>query len=81
MAWIKMIDDDEATGALKTYYEKYGNALEGVDHILKIHSLNPDSLKHHYEMYRHLMVGKSRLSLAQREMIAIVVSKMNACHY
>jgi uncharacterized peroxidase-related enzyme len=81
MAWIKMISEEEARGLLKTYYKKYGDPFEGVDNILRIHSLNPESLKHHYEMYKHLMMGESGLSLMQREMIAVVVSKINACHY
>jgi len=80
MAWIRMIDEDKASGQLKTYYEKYGDA-EGVDNILKIHSLNPESLRGHYELYRHLMFGKSGLSRVQREMIGVVVSKLNDCHY
>ena len=81
MAWIKMISEDDAHGVLKTYYKKYGEPVGGVDNILKIHSLNPDSLKHHYEMYKHLTKGPSGLSRKQREMIAVVVSKINACHY
>ena len=76
-----MIGEEDARGVLKSYYKKYGDPSEGVDNILKIHSLNPDSLKHHYEMYRHLMKGQSGLSRMQREMIAVVVSKINACHY
>lgn len=81
MAWIKMIAEDQATGQLKTYYKKYGDPFEGVDNILKIHSLNPESLRHHYDLYKHLMAGKSGLSRMQREMIAVVVSKLNGCHY
>ena len=81
MAWIKMIAEDQAEGQLRTYYKKYGSPFEGVDNILKIHSLNPESLRHHYELYRHLMTGPSGLSRMQREMIGIVVSKINACHY
>jgi hypothetical protein len=81
MAWIKTINEDDAQGVLKTYYDKYGDPSSGVDEILKIHSLNPDSLRHHYEMYKHLMAGRSGLSRMQREMIAVVVSKINACHY
>jgi uncharacterized peroxidase-related enzyme len=81
MAWIKMIDDDKAAGPLKRYYKKYGDPFSGVDNILKIHSLNPESLRHHYEMYKHLMQGESGLSRMQREMVAVVVSKINGCHY
>jgi uncharacterized peroxidase-related enzyme len=80
MAWIKTIDEDDASGDLGEYYKKYGD-ISGVDNVLKIHSLNPESLKHHYELYEHLMRGPSRLTLAQREMIAVVVSRLNGCHY
>jgi len=81
MAWIKMIREEEAHGFLRSLYKKYGNPFEGVDNILKIHSLNPETLKHHYDFYKHLMTGKSGLSRMQREMIAVVVSVANDCHY
>ena len=81
MAWIRVVDEEHATGYLKSLYKKYGDPFEGVDNILSIHSLNPESLKHHYDMYKHLMAGKSGLSRMQREMIAVVVSQINGCHY
>ena len=81
MAHIKTIEEDKAQGQLKTYYKKYSDPVSGVDNILKIHSLNPESLRLHYEYYKHLMTDASELSRLQREMIAIVVSRINACHY
>jgi len=82
MAWIEMISDtDVRDDYLRSLYEKYGNASEGVDHIIKIHSLNPKSMQLHYDFYKHLMAGRSGLSRMQREMIAVVVSKQNDCHY
>lgn len=80
MAWIRWVEDGDATGALKAYYEE-ARTGRTLDHILKIHSLNPPSLKHHYDLYRHLMRGPSGLSLAEREMIAVVVSQTNDCEY
>lgn len=80
MPWIDWIDEDDATGRLKEAYERY-RAGQGVDHILKIHSLNPRSLEDHYRLYVHLMRGPSGLSRAEREMIAVVVSKTNDCFY
>lgn len=80
MAWISWVDEDDAQGPLKEAYEKLSTP-HGMDHILKIHSLNPKSLTDHYELYRHLMRGASGLSLAEREMIAVVVSKTNHCFY
>jgi uncharacterized peroxidase-related enzyme len=82
MAWIKVINEGEAEDdRLRTLYKKYGDPFEGVDNILKVHSLNPESLRHHYDYYKHLMTGTSRLSRMQREMIAIVVSAANRCRY
>lgn len=80
MAWIEWIDDDDATGPLADMYRRCGTG-EGIDHILKIHSLNPQSLEDHYRLYAHLMRGPSGLSRAEREMIAVVVSRTNWCHY
>jgi uncharacterized peroxidase-related enzyme len=81
MAWITIIQEGEATGRLKALYEKYEEPWGGVDEILKIHSLNVKSMQTHYELYAHLMRGRSQLSRAQREMIAVVVSAVNRCHY
>lgn len=81
MAWIEMIPEEDATGPLRKLYEKYLEPWGGVDHVLKIHSLNVKSMQTHYELYAHLMRGRSDLSRVQREMIAVVVSAANRCHY
>jgi uncharacterized peroxidase-related enzyme len=80
MAWIRWIDEADAEGPLRAAYERHA-ARFGVDHILKIHSLDPPSLEHHHQLYEHLMRGPSDLSRAEREMIAVVVSSVNGCHY
>jgi uncharacterized peroxidase-related enzyme len=81
MAWIKMISEAEATGKLKSAYEKLREPWGGVDNILKIHSLNLRSLWAHFELYKTVMHGRSALSRTQREMIAVVTSAANRCHY
>ncbi len=81
MAWIKVIQETEAEGELKQLYGQMTEPWGGVDNILKIHSLNPASLRAHFEFYKTLMRGKSGLSRAQREMIAVTVSAANHCHY
>lgn len=82
MAWIKVIAEEEAQGPLKEIYDKSIQPWGGVDNIEKIHSLDPDSLKWHLEMYKQLMYGRgSSLKRAQREMIAVAVSSFNKCHY
>lgn len=81
MAWIKMVPEEEADGKLKELYQKYKEPWGGVDHIIKIHSLNPKSMQTHYDLYAHLMRGRSPLSRVQREMIAVVSSSLNRCRY
>ena len=81
MAWIRTIDEDQADGKLRQLYARMTEPWGGVDNILKIHSLNPDSLQGHFEFYRALMRGRSPLSRVQREMIAVTVSAANRCHY
>ncbi len=58
----------------------YAEGSEG-DNILRIHSLNPPSGDAQEHLYRTVMHGVSGLSRLQREMIAIVVSGINGCHY
>ncbi|MBA3240994.1 MAG: carboxymuconolactone decarboxylase family protein [Acidobacteria bacterium] len=81
MAWIKVIREEEASSELKQLYDRMREPWGGVDNILKIHSLNPPSLRAHFEFYKALMRGPSGLSRTQREMIAVVVSTTNRCHY
>ncbi len=81
MSWIKVIHEEEATGELRQLYDRMLEPWGGVDNILKIHSLNPASLRAHFEFYKALMQGPSGLSRIQREMIAVVVSAANHCHY
>ena len=81
MAWIDVIDENAAEDELAEQYAKLVSPSGTVDNILKIHSLNPRSLDDHYRLYRTLMFGRSPLTRARREMIAVVVSAANRCHY
>ena len=81
MAWIKIINEEKADGDLKDQYADLVEPWGGVDNILKIHSLNPASLAAHVQLYKTVMFGKSPLRRTDREMIAVVVSVINQCHY
>lgn len=81
MAWIRVITENEAEGDLSEQFDELIEPWGGVDNILKIHSLNPESLRAHVVLYKTLMYGKSPLKRPQREMIAVVASAANRCHY
>ena len=82
MAWIDIIDEPEASGRLRHLYQRMVDSEYGrVDTILRIHSLHPEGLRTHYELYREVMTGTATLRKVDREMIALVVSVINECHY
>ena len=82
MAWIPMIGEDEAGGELAALYRTLLDPDSGgVDNILKIHSLHLDGLRAHVALYRSSMAGTAGLPKVDREMIALVVSGVNGCHY
>lgn len=51
------------------------------DNIVRIHGVHSKTMRHHYDLYRELMYGPGPLTRTQREMIAVVVSVANRCHY
>ena len=80
--WIRTIDDDDAQGPLAEMYRRYADPGTGrIDHVLKVHALDPRTLEDHARMYVTLMHGPSGLTRTEREMVAVVVSSLNACHY
>lgn len=81
MAHISYVGYDEADGLLARLYRRYHRGDGRLDNILRIHSLNPRSLRDHVELYAHLMRGRSPLSQVQREMLAVAVSSINDCFY
>ncbi|HOO59141.1 MAG TPA: peroxidase-related enzyme [Candidatus Mcinerneyibacteriales bacterium] len=81
MAWIKVIPPEKAEGALKRCYEEIRKSRGKLAHIHTIHSLNPESLKNHMDLYMTIMFSRSGLSRQEREMIAVVVSASNQCPY
>jgi len=83
MAWIRTVPDDEwKDGPLSELFSKVVDPEYGrVDHIMAAHSLNPNGLKAHLGIYRSAMSGTETLPKLEREMIALIVSLENRCHY
>ena len=85
MSWIEEIgvddsradSDSKLAGMYADLVEKRGK----VSNILTVHSLNPAALGNHLDLYMTLMFGKSGLTRAEREAIAVVVSAVNDCAY
>ena len=81
MSWIDEIEVSDAEGKLAATYAELVEKRGKVSNILKVHSLNPDAMEGHLDLYMTLMFGNSGLSRMEREAIAVVVSATNDCAY
>ena len=81
MSWIDVIHEDNAEGKLKEVYDEISKSRGKVANILKVHSLRPESLQAHMDLYMSIMYRPSGISREQRELIATVVSSINNCAY
>jgi uncharacterized peroxidase-related enzyme len=81
VSWIDEIEVSDAEGRLADIYKDLVEKRGKVSNILKVHSLNPEAMGNHLDLYMTLMFGRSGLSRAEREAIAVVVSAENECEY
>jgi len=78
---IRLIDVDEAAGALAEEYDAALGRAGKVFNIVKAMCLNPLVLNRSMELYKAIMFGTAELSRLERELLAVVVSTANDCHY
>ena len=81
MAHLRLTEVDEATGLLKEEYDAAVERAGKVFNIVKSMSLRPAVLKRSMQLYKEIMFGPSGLSRRERELLAVVVSRQNDCHY
>ncbi len=82
MAWIETIREDEWEGPLADLLADVVDGAHGrVDNVMQIHSLNPNAMAGHLAVYRSAMAGTNTLRKVERELVALVVSRYNDCHY
>ena len=82
MAWIETPREDTWEGDLVDLYAQLvDREHDRVDNIMQIHALNPRAMAAHQALYVSAMAGTKNLRKVDREMIALVVSAVNECHY
>ena len=82
MPWIDAPHEDDWDESLEELKSRVIDpAHDRVDWVLRIHALDAGSMNAHYVLYRQAMTGTKTLRKVEREMIAVVVSKLNDCHY
>ena len=73
--------DDRRDGWLQAYFAKCDEKLGFVPNVLRAYAFDSTKLRAFIDMADDLMMGDSGLSKLEREMIAVVVSAINHCHY
>lgn len=78
---IKVINETEASSELKKVYNQISSSRGKLSNIMKIHSLLPDTMIKHLDLYLSIMFSKSKLTREEKEILAVVASKNNNCDY
>jgi uncharacterized peroxidase-related enzyme len=81
IARLHVPDEDEVPAEVRELWAKPLERLGFVPNVLRIFALRPKHLLAWWAYYDELLRGDSGLTKAQREMIAVVVSTTNRCHY
>ncbi len=82
MAWIPAPSPEESSPQLASLLAAEADPETGeVDEILRVHGLDPQGLQAHLALYRAAMRGTRGLRKVDRELVALVVSRLNGCHY
>ncbi len=80
MAWIKIIDEQEAKGDLAEYYKEARAQGRTVPNVHTVLSLNPGAMRA-IDAFQRTWREDGVLSGRHREMVAVVTSALNRCHY
>ena len=81
ISFLRVPQSNELPEDVQTLHGKALEKLGFIPNVMRAWALRPDHLmawRAHYEL---IMLGPSKLSKAQREMIAVAVSGMNRCFY
>ena len=81
IARLHVPPEDEVTDEVKELWAKPLERLGFVPNVLRVFALRPAHLLAWWAYYDELLRGESGLTKEQREMIAVVVSATNRCHY
>lgn len=81
-AWIRTLNPARWPAASAAQLDACRDPHTGVvDHVLGVHAEHPAGLAAHLGVYRAAMSPTPGLPPVDRELLAVVVSAANGCHY
>ena len=78
---VHVLEYDQTTGVARREYDAAQRRAGRIWNIVSIQSQLPEVMRDSMRLYSSIMFGPSPLTRAQREMIAVVASDINECHY
>lgn len=81
LAWLHVPGETEVPDEVRSLWERADEKLGFVPNVLRVWALRPEHLLRWRKYMDELLKGDSGLTEAQREMIGVVVSSTNRCHY
>ena len=78
---VRVQKHEETSGVARREYDAAMRRAGRIWNIVSIQSQLPEVMRDSMRLYSSIMYGPSPLSRAQREMIAVVTSEKNDCHY
>ena len=81
ITWLGVPAEEHVPAEARALWDKPIEKLGFVPNVLRVMALRPQHLVKWWAYMQELMTGQSGLTKAQREMIAVVVSVENRCHY
>ena len=81
MSWYPVPDESALPEDLQKLFGKARDNLGFVPNVFRSFSFRPDRLRTWFAHFKSLHVATDNLSVADREMIAVVVSMANGCLY
>ena len=78
---LKIPQETPISDQTQAYFDLCKEKLGILPNVIAAYAFNETKLRAFTEMYNDLMLGESKLSKLEREMIAVVVSSVNKCYY
>ncbi|MFQ5610825.1 MAG: peroxidase-related enzyme [Anaerolineae bacterium] len=81
ICWLAILNEDALDDDLRKLFAKAREKLGFLPNVFAAYMVRPEHFRRWFSFFREMMQGESELSLAEREMIAVVVSAENHCLY
>jgi uncharacterized peroxidase-related enzyme len=82
MWWLRDLPpEDDLPAEVQAIYAKAREVTGFLPNVQRLYGFRPSRFLTWWAHYQDIMRGQSGLSRVEREMIAVVVSNQNDCHY